>query len=237
MEQIYTIPVNESFEDCAKSGCDCPLCKIYDNLENKEVEMALGPSMMEPSTRELTNEKGFCRDHFKMMLERNNRLSLALILESHLDTVKGKLSGNFLDALFGTKANKALKGAQNVLGSCFICERIDNHFEKMVETTVLLYDKDPDFREKLMGQKYFCLPHYKMMLECARNELDKKKYNSFFSDVSSIENKYFEKLGGDVSWFCKKFDYRYDNEPWYDSKDAPDRAVTFLVGGVNKSGH
>ena len=234
MEQIYTIPVNESFEDCAKSGCDCPLCKIYDNLENKEVEMALGPSMMEPSTRELTNEKGFCRDHFKMMLERNNRLSLALILESHLDTVKGKLNGNFLDTIFGTKANKALKGAQNVLGSCFICERIDNHFEKMVETTVLLYDKDPDFREKLLSQKYFCLPHYKMMLECARNELDKKKYNAFFSDVSGVESKYFEKLGGDVSWFCKKFDYRYDNEPWYDSKDAPDRAITFLVGGVNK---
>ncbi len=237
MEQIYTIPVNESFEGCAKNGCDCPLCKIYDNLENKEVEMALGPSMMEPSTRELTNEKGFCREHFEMMLERNNRLSLALILESHLDTIKGKMKGNFLSAVFGGKANKALKTTQNVLGSCFICERVNNHFEKMVETTVLLYDKDPEFREKLLSQKYFCLPHYKMLLECAQNELDKKKYNSFFDDISGIEDKYFEKLGADVSWFCKKFDYRYDNEPWYDAKDAPDRAVTFLCGGVNKSGH
>ena len=237
MEQIYTIPVNESFENCMQNGCDCPLCKIYDSLENKEVEMALGPSMMEPSTRQITNEKGFCREHFEMMLERNNRLSLALILESHLDTVKGKLNGNFIDAIFGGKANKALKGAGNVLGSCFICERIDNHFEKMVETTVLLYDKDPDFRNKLIAQKYFCLPHYKMLLECAKDELDKKKYNAFYNDISEIENKYFEKLGGDVSWFCKKFDYRYDNEPWYDSKDAPERAITFLTGGVNKSSH
>jgi hypothetical protein len=37
-----------------------------------------------------------------------------------------------------------------------------------------------------------------------------------------------------VSWFAKKFDYRYDKEPWYDSKDAPERAITFLCGGVNK---
>lgn len=234
MEQIYTIPVNESFENCRDNGCDCPLCKIYDTLENKEIEMALGPSMMEPSTRMLTNEKGFCREHFNMMLQRNNRLSLALILESHLDTVKGKLNGNFFDAIFGNKANKALKSTQNVLGSCFVCERIENHFEKMVETTILLYNQDPDFKEKLRVQKYFCLPHYKMLLECAKSKLDKKKFNDFYKDASEIESKYFEKIGSDVSWFCKKFDYRYDNEPWYDSKDAPERAITFLCGGVNK---
>jgi esterase/lipase superfamily enzyme len=31
-----------------------------------------------------------------------------------------------------------------------------------------------------------------------------------------------------VSWFCKKFDYRYDKEPWYNSKDAVERAFKFL---------
>lgn len=234
MEQIYTIPVNESFENCKESGCDCPLCKIYDSLEAKEIDMVLGPAMMEPATRMMTNEKGFCREHFNMMLQKNNRLSLALILESHLDTVNSKMKGNFFDGLFGKRATKALKSTQNVLGSCFVCERIENHFAKMIETVVLLYVQDSSFREKLRGQKYFCLPHYKMMLEYAQGKLDKKKFADFFSDVSEIENKYFEKIGQDVSWFTKKFDYRYDSEPWYDSKDAPERAITFLCGGVNK---
>ena len=219
MEQIYTIPVNESFENCQQNGCDCPLCKIYDNLEKKEIDMALGPAMMEPDTRIEMNKHGFCREHFGMLLEKNNRLSLALIL----------------DMVFGGKANKSLKNAKNMVDSCFICNRIDSHFEKMVETVILLYAQDPDFKEKLRDQKYFCLPHYAMLLECAKNKLDKKKYSDFFKDISFIEDKYFDKIIGDVSWFCKKFDYRYDSEPWYDSKDAPERAVRLLTGGVGKS--
>lgn len=234
MEQIYTIPVNESFESCAKNGCDCPLCKIYDTLEKKELEMALGPSMMEPATRIVMNEKGFCHEHFKMLLDKNNRLSLALILESHLGETKSKLKGNFIDTIFGGKANKSLKNAKSLVGSCFICERIDNHFEKMIETVILLYAQDPDFKEKLRAQKYFCLPHYAMLMECAKNELDKKKYSDFHKDISELENRYFDKITEDVSWFCKKFDYRYDSEPWYDSKDAPERATRLLSGGVGK---
>ena len=43
---------------------------------------------------------------------------------------------------------------------------------------------------------------------------------------------HFEKIIKDVSWYCKKFDYRYENEPWYDSKDAVERAVRFLSSGI-----
>ena len=40
----------------------------------------------------------------------------------------------------------------------------------------------------------------------------------------------FDELRGDVSWFCKKFDYRYENEDWGNSKDAVERAIKFLCG-------
>lgn len=46
---------------------------------------------------------------------------------------------------------------------------------------------------------------------------------------------YFDKLSGDVSWFCKKFDYRYDKEPWYDSKDAVERAIKFLRSDMHNN--
>ena len=48
-----------------------------------------------------------------------------------------------------------------------------------------------------------------------------------------MENAYFDKLRADVSWFCKKFDYRYENEPWGDAKDAPERAKVFLNGQLH----
>ena len=39
---------------------------------------------------------------------------------------------------------------------------------------------------------------------------------------------YYDKLREDVRWFVKKFDYRYDDEPWGDAKDAVERAIKFL---------
>ena len=48
-----------------------------------------------------------------------------------------------------------------------------------------------------------------------------------------MEN-YIDELTGDVSWFCKKFDYRYDEEPWYNSRDSVQRAVKFLSGAPDE---
>ena len=69
-----------------------------------------------------------------------------------------------------------------------------------------------------------------MLIECAKNKLNKNIFNDFCQDISQILDTYFEKIIKDVSWFCKKFDYRYDNEPWYDSKDAVERAIMLLSG-------
>ena len=235
MEQIYTIPVNEAFEEARdEKGYECPFCKLFNKLEKKEVELALGPAMMEPSTRIQTNEKGFCKEHFNQMLEKNNRLSLALILESHIDTIKGRMKGNFLSNLTGTQTKKSIKTANSLGKSCYICERIEYNFSRMLETAVLLYGYDPEFKQKLRGQKYFCLPHFERFMTLATQKLDKKKQNELSKDVNEIQNAYLEKLRNDVSWFCKKFDYRYDSEPWYDSKDAVERTIRFLSSGVDK---
>ena len=233
MEQIYTIPVNEAFEECRDSTrCECPLCKIYAKLEKKEVEMALGPSMMEPQTRIETNEKGFCKDHFEKLVKQNNKLSLALILESHLDTIKKKMKGNLFTAITGSKAKNAVKTATGVTNSCYICDRIEANFSRMIETVILLYSFDADFKQKLKSQKCFCLPHYQRLMELGTDKLDKKKYADFTKDLQDIENAYLEKIKNDVSWFCKKFDYRYESEPWNDAKDAVERAILLLSSGV-----
>lgn len=233
MEQIYTIPINEAFEKGMEANtCDCPICKLFDKLERKEVEMALGPSMMEPSTRIITNEKGFCSEHFDMLVAQNNSLSLALVLESHLATLKEKMDGNFITNLFGGKTRNHIKASKSAHQTCFICERLEPHYNRMIENTVLLYAYDSQFKVKLKAQKYFCLPHYQMLIEYAKKNLDKQKYADFFEDISSVEKKYFDKIIKDVSWYCKKFDYRYDSEPWYDSKDAVERAIRFLSSGV-----
>jgi len=229
MEQIYTIPVNEAFEAAAEDHSrGCPFCSLAEKLENNEIDLILGASMMEPDVRIKTNEQGFCRHHFDQMFGSKNRLGLALMLESHLDEQRKKFSGG----MFSKAGDSEIKAIAKLDSDCYVCTRIEYHFSKMLETAALLWDKDEAFHKKLATQPYFCLPHYKRFLEAAQQRLSKKRFAEFYRQASEVENKYFDELREDVSWFCKKFDYRYSDEPWKNSKDSVERAIAFLSGRI-----
>ena len=237
MEQIYTIPVNEAFEaSAADPSCGCAFCAMYNKLEENELELILGASMMEPDIRIKTNKQGFCRTHYDMMFVRKNRLGMALTLESHINELIGDTRESLMSLLApaGAKAEKRIGELEH---SCYVCSRIDFNFMHMVETAVMLWEKDEEFHPKLSSQPYFCLPHYRMFLEYGRKRLGKKKMPEFAKAVAAVVEPYFDKLSKDVSWFCKKFDYRYDEEPWYDSKDAVERAIKFLRSDIHKGEH
>ena len=232
-EKIYTIPINEAFDKAIQNEpCDCPFCLLQEMLEQNELEIIMGASMMEPDIRIETNKKGFCKHHYDKMYERGNRLGLALILESHIAEVEKKIfeGGTLLDS----KGEKEQAKLDSLEKSCYVCDRVNLSFLKMMDNMVYLWETEEDFREKFKKQKYFCLPHYKQLLEFGRNSLGKKQFAEYFKQAREIEKAYISELGGDVSWFCKKFDYRYDSEPWYNAKDAIPRALAFLSGGSNK---
>lgn len=236
LETIYTIPVNEVFSKCGSDHTQgCPFCRLYEKLENDELDIILGASMMEPDIRIATNEKGFCKDHFKKMYTRNNRLQLALILESHLAEVRDKMDdGKVLDLVIG-KGKTASNKLEKVEGSCYVCDRIENNFSKMIDNAVYLYKVDFDkkenpFANQIKSQAYFCLPHYVRFVERARELLEKDQFKEFHKMIYTLETTYFDTLKEDVSWFTKKFDYRYENEDWKNSKDSVERAIAFLAG-------
>ena len=64
--------------------------------------------------------------------------------------------------------------------------------------------------------------------------MGRKTFAEFYKSVSEIEGKFMDELGADVSWFVKKFDYRYDEEPWGNAKDAPERTIDFLNGKIHE---
>ena len=231
MEQIYTIPVNEAFEQSGiDHSCGCPFCILYNKLENDELELILGASMMEPDVRIKTNKEGFCKTHYDMMFVRKNRLGMALTLESHLDELADEIKSN---KLFGSKTPKAIPRIAELEKNCYVCRRIEFNFEHMIETAVLLWDTDDEFKKKLDAIPYFCLPHYRRLLEYGQKRLSKKDFPVFSAKCEKIVNTYLEQLKEDVSWFCKKFDYRYHEEPWYNSKDSVERAMKFLRSDIH----
>lgn len=224
-EKIYTIPVNMAFEK--QDGC--PFCRLYRELEEKELDIIMGAAMMEPDIRIETNKLGFCKKHFNDMFFMKNRLSLAQMLESHLDTIKKNVE--ISRSVFVKDAGeKTAKFAREQSESCYVCKRIDGKLQKMVDVAALLWDRHMDFREKTEKQPYFCLEHYAMFINSASRMMNKKRYESFCEKISEIEMRYFNSLSSDVSWFCKKFDYRYENEDWGTSKDSVERSIKFLCG-------
>ena len=123
---ICTIPVNEVFEP--KEGC--PICRMREILEERAAEYITGAAMMEPDVRKVTNEKGFCIRHYKIILSKRNRLSVALMLESHLKELEKKISS----PLLSIKTD-----------SCFICDQIESSMSSFVGNTLKHYETDMDF--------------------------------------------------------------------------------------------
>lgn len=227
-EKIYTIPVNEAFD----KKCGCPFCTLFSGLEETELDIILGASMMEPDIRIETNKKGFCGRHFGKMFTMKNRLGLGLMLESHLEHISGKVSAKPA-LLVKDSGAKAAANVSAIHKSCYVCDKIEEKLGKMTKTAVYLWEHEKDFREKLLSQPYFCLPHYEMFLRCASDFMPRKVYPDFLKDISSVQTGYLESLRADVSWFCKKFDYRYDDEPWGNAKDSVKRAIDYLTGDGN----
>lgn len=225
-EHIYTIEINEAFD--AAQGC--PFCRIFAKLENDELDLILGASMMEPEIRKITNVKGFCPDHYRKMFPRKNRLGMALTMESHLDELKAAIKpGNFLAK---DPAGKSLARAEELQQTCYVCDRLEEKFYHVLSNTADMYTEESEFRRKFAEQPYFCLPHYTKFLRTAAKVLDKKSYAALAEDAVKLEEKALDKLKNDISWFCKKFDFNYEKEPWYDSKDAVERTIRFLSGNV-----
>ncbi len=230
METIYTIPINEAFEEAAaakeRGVCVCPFCTVARKLEEDELDRILGASMMEPDIRIKTNEQGFCKEHFSKMLRRQKRLPLALMLESHLNELAAYLTRK---GPFGTSPEKGAKRLKALREDCYICGRVAENLRRMLANAVYMWESDPDFVRKVKEQRMICLEHFSGLLEAA-GSLGKKKFAALYEDFSDPVYAYLSSLCGDVSHFCKKFDYRFEDEPWGNAKDSVERAIRFLSG-------
>lgn len=222
-DSILTIPIDDIFEN----SDGCPFCYMKKTLENKYIDYILGAAMMEPDVRIATNDQGFCKDHFKMMLERKNKLSLALIIQTHLETIKQNIVTP--PKMLEVKSKKIDK-IRKLNSDCFICSKIDWATSRFMVTFFEMYQKSDDFVKLFNSQKYICLNHYQTLNEMASDKLKKEKLKQFEYDCYNLVSVYLEELYKDVSHFCKMFDYRNagGNTDWGTSRDSLTRSFDFL---------
>ena len=131
------------------------------------------------------------------MLKQKNRLSLALMLETHLD-----------ELLSGYMPPSGKKGQESPAHTCFVCREIDTAVQKLLENTARTAVKDPDFAALLAEQPYYCFAHYEALCDTFRAVLPKKAAALLIQKVTACERSYFQSLRDDVHAFTTTFDYR-----------------------------
>ena len=184
---------------------------------------------MEEDIRAMTDKAGFCKDHVAKMYARGNRLGMALMYQTHtyelikqLEKIKPEAKGGFLKKADNSKLEAYVK---QISDSCFICNRIKDVFERYIITIMYLWKNDNDFKEKYKKSKGFCIEHYGMLIEYASKELSGKNLEEFVEVTRSLFLDNMKRVKEDLDWFIDKFDYRYKDEPWKNSKDALPRML------------
>lgn len=240
-EKLYTIPLN----DAVNANEECPFCFIEREVEQDLLDFVLGSgsSYMESDVRELTDQAGFCRMHFKKMFDYGNTLGNGWILKTHYKRMNQEMEKQFVQFTPGKSGflmrkkkngdttNAIADWIREKESSCYICRQFADTYERYLDTFFYLYTKDAEFRKKLLSGKGFCLPHFGDLCEGADSRLSDKEKAEFYPAMFELMKKNMARLQEDVSWLVEKFDYRNKDVDWKDSKDAIQRGMQKLKGG------
>lgn len=240
-EKLYTIPLN----DAVNANDECPFCYIERRIEQDLIDFVLGSgsSYMEADIRDVTDRTGFCREHFKKMFDYGNTLGNAWILKTHYMRTIGEMKEAF-DKYSPAKVGLREKmrkpaGKLNSVSDwiserekkCYICNRFEQDYDRYLDTFINMYEKDSDFRDRILGSKGFCLTHFGSLCEYAEYHLSDKDKKVFFEAMFKLMESNMQRLSEDVSWMVEKFDYRNKDADWKTSKDAIQRGMQKLKGG------
>ncbi len=251
-EKIYTIPVTDAFRE----ECECPICILENKLEDEYVEYILGPSLMEPDGRAITNESGFCRTHSEQLYNKQSkRHGLGLILDTHLVEQNKKLRKMYeskVDVIKKDSEASMMKNLSNKISSkqtdtekfvdqlinelssleskCAVCQKLELTMDRYLDVILYLWFKEEDFRNTFNSKKGFCLKHFKFLLNGTKKYLNAKETAIFTNVLVKMQLENMERIQEEVNWFTKKFDYRNNDAPWGNSKDAVPRCIQKLVG-------
>ena len=239
-ETIYTIPLIDAF----KADDECPFCFIKRKLEQDAISFILGCAYMESDIREATDKTGFCSTHYQKMYTYGNRLGTALILHTHYKVLEKELAtkinefsptktgllGKFkkvktTDAAIG---NPLSEWAKEKTHTCYICDHMNQNFNRYLSTFFYLIETNQDFMELFKASKGFCIPHFGDLMALSDTHLSDKNKEDFYSILFEQMQSNLNRIEEDLGWFIEKYDYQNFNADWKNSKDAIPRGMQKL---------
>lgn len=192
----------------------CPICQIKKIVDDRLVGQFLDEAVMEDHVRGTVNKLGFCEKHFDKLYLGDSKLGLALQCHTRLEAMLEKI---------GTikSAKQAKKQAEIIMGlskTCVICDLVEDHMSRYVDTIAKMYGLEDDFRQVFDNEKSFCFNHFADLL-CSCTKAGK------YADALVVSlNKKNESdgilLSEEIRAFCDRFDYRKSQKPMGEEKNA-----------------
>lgn len=204
--------------------CECPLCEIQKIVEEQFLHEFLNDAVMEDNTRIKVGKQGFCKEHFNKLFSRQNKLSVALQIDTRVDNI----SKLFYPAKSVGQAKKIAQQIESGQKACVICDLVQESMVKYYKTIAQMFVKEKDFYKILVKSKGFCLPHYAELLKYSSLAgFGAKEYLTIIGDV---QKRNIERIQKDLKKFCVKHDYRNALEPLGSAETALPRMGEKLYG-------
>ena len=189
-------------DDLGKSGC--PVCRSAQRAAEKMLSALFYEQVTDPKTRAAVRRGcGFCPHHTQTAIQVGNPLGSSIIYEDLLRDAAENLCGG------STK-------------DCPVC-RISERAERACLHTLLQCIEEDDVREAYEKNDGLCLRHLR--------QASGKDSSAAARLLEQIERRRVQELADQCAEFVRKSDYRHNDEPMGEERDAWRRAAYKMGGG------
>lgn len=231
-QKIYEIPIWDAYQ---LDNCECPICSIEKQLENKFIETLFTEMVMDVNLNpQLVENFRFCHQHFEKLYKYPDKCGLAILTDRILYLEKEALEKIKLTPSIKKDKKLSLLFKKDTIvkngftdHTCFLCNKLEADLESYCTIISKLWEKDSKFKNLFSKSRGFCLNHFEMMINLPSS-------SSAFKDMCiKIQEENLTRIQEELQWFITKNDYRFIDEPWKTSKDALLRTIQKLIGNYD----
>lgn len=213
--QIQTLPIWDAY----KEHDGCPLCKIFADREKRIVGQYLSENVMDPDFRTASNSIGFCPDHIRQMYAGQNKLGMALQLETRAAALAELLNKTPADK----KAAKKTAANLEAHRGCVICNALSEPMERYYMTVAAMFLNEPDFPE-LFKEAHHCVKHAARLYDAAAYA--GKSVTQYLNALTDGIKRDLKRTEKELRAFADCFDFRNSAKP--DPQAIPS-AISLLI--------
>ncbi len=210
---IQTAPIWDAYKN---SGC--PLCALKAARQTRLVTQYLTDNVMDPDFRVASNDRGFCAEHIKQMYAGQNKLGLALQLETRAAALCELLGTAPTDK----KSAKKTAAKLDAHRGCVICDALSEVMPRYYITVAEMFGNEKDFPE-LFGSARHCLKHTQDLYSVA--EYAGKAATAYLFALTQAIKRDLAAVEKELKDFADCFDFKSGGRP---DQSALSRAIELL---------